>query len=160
MLASACGIDPGGLDSTGAERKETEDRQSSQAVRLSWRDPAIPPDLTPVLSTPSDGDKEKDADAETTPAADGPEVGGSSEQERCWLLSTSPGIPLRLLTAMDFSSDKADFERQIVEVPFQVLQNVARHKEHGEVQPGRLGCSGMQRRRHRRNLPLVSTFRH
>lgn len=49
-------------------------------------------------------------------------------------MSTTAGIPLRLLAPMDFSSDPSDFERRVAEVPFQVLRNVARHKEQGETE--------------------------
>lgn len=130
--ASAYTVDFGGADSEGAPAAggPAEDRA---APCLPWRNPQIPPDLPVVVPrTPSVEDSTRAAEEEPHTAAPR-SLPAASPQEKCWLVSTSAGVPLRLLMPMDFSSDRRDFERRVAEVPFRVLRNIARHKEHGEA---------------------------
>ncbi|OEH73726.1 hypothetical protein cyc_00686 [Cyclospora cayetanensis] len=148
--AASCGlhqVPPSRVSSTpsGADQERVEDR------RLDWRDPAIPPELPVAPSVPcrlaelsnqaattaheaeahaSKGSRLLGSSCTTVEAAGDP----SLEQQRRWLLVASGGIALRLLTAMDMSNDRNEFEHRVSEVHFQVLRNVARHKEHGQWQ--------------------------
>ncbi|XP_026194249.1 uncharacterized protein LOC34624657 [Cyclospora cayetanensis] len=152
--AASCGlhqVPPSRVSSTpsGADQERVEDR------RLDWRDPAIPPELPVAPSVPcrlaelsnqaattaheaeahaSKGSRLLGSSCTTVEAAGDP----SLEQQRRWLLVASGGIALRLLTAMDMSNDRNEFEHRVSEVHFQVLRNVARHKEHGERASGSL----------------------
>lgn len=135
-LASTCGLNPNGVDPSGPEKTGIEASSSSRAASLPWREPSIPPDL-PLLAPAfphARGIKTEEGALGNAGVIPDVAVTCSLEQERCWLLSTTAGIPLRLLAPMDFSSDSADFERRVAEVPFQVLRNVARHKEEGQWQ--------------------------
>ncbi|KAL8433912.1 hypothetical protein ACSSS7_003517 [Eimeria intestinalis] len=118
--------------------------------RLAWRDPSIPPDLLhemarlPTVALIKEGGSlEYDRCEEDRSAAgvmmEAPDAAAAAHlpstfgepQERCWLLSTTAAVSVRLLTPMDFSASSAEVERRAAEVPFQVLRSVARQKEHG-----------------------------
>lgn len=126
---------------------------SCEVPRLSWRDPTVPPFLavTRVLSFNESkaaghtfvaaADAAADAAVDDAVAAAGlgnedkeeGEIRSCTQQERAWLLSVSPVIPLRMLALMDFCCDKKEFERRVNEMPFQVLRNIAKHREEGEA---------------------------
>ncbi|CDI85410.1 hypothetical protein, conserved [Eimeria praecox] len=129
--------------------------KSSKKTPLPWRDPAIPPDL-PVVSVVSSSPFERpreaaagdtgqvlalpaDAAAAAATATAAAAADACREQQRQWLLTTcnTPGpsaVPLLLLTEVDAAADKTDLERRAAEIPFQILRNIASHKEHGQWQ--------------------------
>ena len=72
------------------------------------------------------------AGAGTTATAAAAAADACIEQQRQWLLTTSPGLPVLLLTEVDAAADKNDIKRRATEVPFQILRNIAAHKENGE----------------------------
>ncbi|KAL8448312.1 hypothetical protein Emed_003842 [Eimeria media] len=157
--ASACGIkapEYASLSSIDAPRGEDDDAAARESAataalrRLAWRDPSIPPDLLPATKTSAAAGSKKGAALERD-RSEGEELAGDAVseardaaaahlpscvelQERCWLLSTSAAVSVRLLTPMDFGASPAEVERRAAEVPFQVLRSVARQKEHGQWQ--------------------------
>lgn len=116
---------------------------ANHARLVTWRDPAVPPDLLGVPSTIycnserinevatwNTAGEPSATPAESAAATVAPDA--SLEQQKQWLLAACAEVPVRLLTATDLTSDRLDYERRVKDIPFQILRNISCHKENGE----------------------------
>lgn len=124
--------------------------------QICWRDPDIPAALGISVDTATQvtnrdtcsngsGDdtvSSRDLECPCSAASSSSRGANSKDPENCtsqssldarvtWMISVRAGVQARFLTFSDFLNSGEEYERRVSEVPFQILQNVAHHRESG-----------------------------
>lgn len=139
-------------------RIDEEGRSQDRESRIGWRDPNIPAVLITAGDGPTQ-DSTRNECGNVIERPDGVAASADSEchfggtmnssrgmcsgvSKECfpqsesdarmtWMVSVRAGVQARYLTFSDFSNSSEEYERRVSEVPFQILQNVAHHRESG-----------------------------